>query len=77
MSAEEEADAIPQHSEDAAACSSAAEEEEDTDEPCATEEAYEHFKIISKKALADYKRAEELFLDFLATADVWSSKEVC
>lgn len=40
------------------------------------EEPYDNFKIISKKALADYARAEELFLDFLATADVWSSAEV-
>jgi hypothetical protein len=40
------------------------------------EEPYESFKIISKKALADYKRAEKIFLDFLASADVWSQEEV-
>lgn len=37
---------------------------------------YDAFKIISKKALADYRRAERRFLDFLASADVWSQDEV-
>jgi hypothetical protein len=40
------------------------------------DEPYESFKIISKKALADYHRAERIFLDFLASADVWSQPEV-
>lgn len=41
------------------------------------DEPYESFKIISKKALADYYRAEEKFLDFLMQADVWSEEQVC
>lgn len=41
-----------------------------------TPAAYDSFRIISKKALADYKRAERLFLDFLANANVWSQDEV-
>jgi hypothetical protein len=38
--------------------------------------AYDSFKVISSKALANYKHAEKLFLDFLASADVWSQEEV-
>jgi hypothetical protein len=40
------------------------------------EEPYESFKMISKKALADYARAELKFLDFLCSADVWSEEQV-
>lgn len=71
MSAEEE-DIKPRIAEDVAG--SANQEEEGG--TCTQEEADENLKIISKKALADYKRAEELFLEFLANADVWSSEEV-
>ena len=41
------------------------------------EEPYDSFKIISKKAMADYERAKQRFLDFLMDADVWSSDQVC
>lgn len=40
------------------------------------EEPYESFKIISKKALADYYRAEKKFIEFLMQADVWSEEQV-
>lgn len=71
---DEEEDIKPQQQEDAAAWALC--QEEDPEGCPGHEEPYDNFKIISKKALADYARAEELFLDFLATADVWSSAEV-
>lgn len=46
------------------------------EDPLSSKNSYDAFKIISKKALADYRRAEKLFLDFLASADVWSQDEV-
>lgn len=51
-------------------CGSAADLEDRRDEP------YDSFKIISKKALADYHRAEERFVRFLDEADVWSHEQV-
>lgn len=40
------------------------------------EEPYDSFKIISRKALEDYHKAEQKFLDFLQEADVWSKDQV-
>lgn len=52
-------------------CGSAADlEERRGDEP------YDSFKIISKRALADYHRAEARFIEFLDEADVWSLEQV-
>lgn len=48
----------------------------DGDEDNRDDQPYDSFKIISRKALSDYKKAERIFLDFLAAADVWSQDEV-
>jgi hypothetical protein len=39
-------------------------------------EPYDSFKIISRKALDDYHKAEQKFLLFLQEADVWSKEQV-
>jgi len=48
----------------------------DGDDDNRDDQPYDSFKIISRKALTDYKKAERIFLDFLASADVWSQDEV-
>eukprot|EP00892_Ulva_mutabilis_P002245 jgi/Ulvmu1/12020/UM083_0033.1 len=48
----------------------------DGDDADRDDQPYDSFKIISRKALSDYKKAERIFLDFLAAADVWSQDEV-